>query len=271
MRILALSFLFLVGACASTGETGVARGDATAAPEMEAVDVARLTWARLDRLNWPEPQDVRLGYSDDVRDALWGLYSSGGTELYCRYEFFEEEADARAIAYESRRILITWEHVYPADSIADGLGFEDRDCQEPRNEEAEAEVCRGAIADLYNLFPAFGPINSSRSNHAFSELPGEGTNSDNFPYCADFERTYGASPTYVEPTELARGDIARAILYMHYVYGLPFDRVIDDRNRLLDWANSDPVDEEELWREENIRALQPGSYNPLVASAGAQS
>ena len=70
---------------------------------------------------------------------------------------------------------------------------------------------------------------------------------------------------------LARGDIARAILYMHYVYGLPFDRVIDDRNRLLDWANSDPVDEEELRLEENIRALQPGSHNPLVAPAGAQS
>lgn len=227
----------------------------------------RLTWARLDGMDWPAPQQEFTQYNTRVRETLWlEVYSGGGVELYCRARF----TGAEAAVQMTNDVEMQLEHVYPADSIADHFGYTNRSCRTPTPGVAAADtdagLCKAAAADLYNLFPAYAPMNQSRSNLAYAELDGEGTTNPNYSdICDDFERGRIDEETYVEPADSARGDIARAILYMHYVYGLPFEYVIADQELLLRWANDDPPDQQELRREQRIRRHQTESWNPLVA------
>jgi deoxyribonuclease-1 len=68
----------------------------------------------------------------------------------------------------------------------------------------------------------------------------------------DFEVDFEAR--VVEPRPAARGNIARAMLYMEERYGLEiFQR---QREMLLRWHEEDPVDDEERRRNALIRDLQ---------------
>jgi endonuclease I len=112
----------------------------------------------------------------------------------------------------------------------------------------------------------------AEATNPFGEIPGEGTPAQASVtirrVCPDFERTYGSQPVYVEPTDAARGDLARSLIYMHFVYGLDLAAVVDDPDRLLLWSQNDPVDSEELMRDAEIAARQ-GSGNPLIGSQAA--
>jgi hypothetical protein len=113
----------------------------------------------------------------------------------------------------------------------------------------------------------YGPLNSSHGDSPYGELPGEQYRRFT-EYCSDFERGTGSAPDLVDPTDAARGDLARAILYMHYVYGLPFDDAVDDPEHHLAWANADPVNAAEIRREDEIERLQPGTRSPLIGEGG---
>ncbi|MEX2629501.1 MAG: endonuclease [Tistlia sp.] len=263
MSRLVLILVSLAAFACAPAEQG-ARVPATSAPESAAHrqdDARELTWPALAELPWPAPQTAFTGYGSRVRDELWALYVDGGVELYCRIEFTADEAAARRIDSG----ILTWEHVYPADRIAEALGFEDRGCKTPEADAvAREDTCLAAISDMHNLWPASGRINSSRSNHPYGLLEGEGTNNPTFAeFCPDFERTYGTRQAFIEPTDTARGDIARSLIYMHFVYDLPLEPVIDEPDRLLEWAESDPVDRDELDREVLIRERQ-GTGSPLI-------
>lgn len=104
----------------------------------------------------------------------------------------------------SRRSLhgeaINIEHAYPAQWLAEANGC-------PNRNECEVEAFDFAEADLHNLWPAVSRINSSRSNLAFGEIPGE--DQRRFEgICLDYERTSGTG-AIVEPRDDAKGDLAR--------------------------------------------------------------
>src|SRR5919197_4429036 len=97
---------------------------------------------------------------------------------------------------------LTVEHVYAADWIATHFGCENRNCGHPDYRRAEA--------DLHNLWPAIGAINSSRGDKLYGEIPGE---KRALPASAadlkcDYERTNGSNAV-VEPRKAVRGDIER--------------------------------------------------------------
>ena len=46
-------------------------------------------------------------------------------------------------------------------------------------------------------------------------------------FCPDFERTSG-SKAIVEPRDGVKGDVARSLVYMHFVYGLPLENAVAD-------------------------------------------
>lgn len=130
---------------------------------------------------------------------------------------------------------------------------------------ATQRACEFAVADLRNLWPAFERLNQSRGTAPYGELEGEGTEDERWrSFCPDFERQRAPSPAVVEPTASARGDLARAIIYMHFVYGLPLEPVVTDPNILLAWNDADPPDREEIAREDIIEAVQENGRNPLV-------
>lgn len=222
-----------------------------------------LTWASLARLHWPARQHQFAGYGRPVRDALWQrVYSDGGIELYCRAPFDGTDARARRLNGEQLQL----EHVFPADLIAEQFGYDDRNCERPLRAQPDLAGCRAATGDMENLLAAYGRINASRGNHPYGELTEiEGTNNLNYAeLCPDFERASVDGRIFIEPDDEAQGDIARSLIYMHFVYGLDLSVVIDEPNRLLEWAIADPVTETERRRERHVRQAQPGSWNPLV-------
>lgn len=177
-------------------------------------------------------QVVIPDYASARRDFFWKqLYTGGGSTLYCDTPFTAGERQ-------------TIEHVYPADWIAEHFGCANRrECDNPHYRHAEA--------DLHNLWPALGRINSSRGKLWFDELPGEQARRFT-DICADFEREKGRGAK-VEPRDSVKGDIARSLLYMSEAYGLPLYGM---EPMLLRWHHADPIDEIERWRNDVIAAIQ---------------
>ena len=70
----------------------------------------------------------------------------------------------------------------------------------------------------------------------------------------------------VEPRDEVKGDIARSLVYMHFVYGLPLENAVSDKDLLLTWMHADPPDAEEMRRNALIDQLQ-GTPNPLLLEA----
>ena len=86
-----------------------------------------------------------------------------------------------------------------------GKAFKGRKCAEKVNIEY-----RHMQSDMFNLYPAIGAVNALRSNYNFTMLPG--VKSD-FGSCA-----MKIDNRKAEPPEAARGQIARAYLYMSDAY-----------------------------------------------------
>ena len=159
------------------------------------------------------------------------------------------------------------EHAYPADRIAAAYGFPDRECRKAPNAFVDSR-CAAATADLHNLWPSYAKANSSRQDLRYSILPAGARTRFTEDGCASFlrDKKPGEEETFIQPTAAARGEIARALLYMHKVYNLPLEGAISDRTLLLEWHRQDPPDAEEQAREREIRKRQ-GTWNPLVLPA----
>ncbi|RYY87322.1 MAG: hypothetical protein EOO15_12265 [Chitinophagaceae bacterium] len=216
------------------------------------------TWQLIDGMSWPKPQ-ARFNNFDSAKARFWSVYENGGTELYCRVKF--NTAAARSPNQQDKPLNI--EHAYPADRIALFFGHPDRDCGASASSFVDKK-CARAVADMHNLWPAYQSINSSRKDLRFADLPGETNRTQLKVNCADFERTYKRSiEDFVDPTPDARGDIARSLIYMSKVYGMPLDGATSDASLLIEWHLADPPDNAEQDREREIRRLQ-GTWNPLI-------
>jgi deoxyribonuclease-1 len=179
-------------------------------------------------------QHVIPDYATAQRSFFWTkLYATGGSDLYCNSRFKVGER-------------YTVEHVYAADWIAARFGCENRKCGHPDYRRAEA--------DLHNLWPALGAINSSRGDKVFGEIRGE---MPTLPPSlgnrrCDYERTNGRD-AIVEPRRAVRGDIARSLFYMHMEYTLDLKGMLPMLKR---WNLADPPNTHERWRNNEIEKLQ---------------
>lgn len=216
------------------------------------VPAARSGWDEISELPWPQGGQRTYASYDDARRIFWKkLYPEGGTELYCGVSF-----DAsRVSSLPGQKLSV--EHVFPADAIAETEpGCTDRTCQASR--------VQRAMADLQNLWPALQKVNSSRGRVRFGTLPQ--TVKPRFPeFCPSFRRGIGTLAV-VEPRDEVKGDVARSIVYMHFVYGLPLEDAVSDKDLLLDWMATDPPDDNEVRRNALIDRLQ-GTTNPLLDGA----
>jgi deoxyribonuclease-1 len=64
----------------------------------------------------------------------------------------------------------------------------------------------------------------------------------------------------VEPRDAAKGNVARAIFYMHIEYGLP---IVGQLQMFKQWHQMDPPDAEEKARNDKIASLQ-GNRNRFI-------
>jgi deoxyribonuclease I len=244
-RAAALAALLLLVACAAPERPQSLSVLPAAAMEPDAA------WEHLASLPWPQDGQTTFKSYDEARRIFWRkMYSQGGTELYCGVEF----DGARRTVLD---LAMSIEHVFPADAIAETEpGCTDRSCPAPR--------VQRAMADLQNLWPALGRVNSSRSRLRYGVISGEEARRFT-EFCPDFERTTGAK-AIVEPRDAIKGDIARSLVYMHFVYGLALEDAVADKGILLGWMHTDPPDAEEMRRNALIDQLQ-GTTNPLLMEA----
>ena len=225
--------------------------------------------------------------------ALYGMASAAGTEsnesfttakrllerevyadhrvtVYCGYEFDEEKRICLPEGFttdkhKARAARMEWEHAVPAENFgrafaawregapvcvdSKGKPYKGRRCAEKASREY-----RLMQADMYNLFPAVGAVNAVRSNRQYSELPGVPSAFGTCPAKVDGKR--------FEPPPQAKGELARAGLYMEQEY--PEFRLSRQQKRLFEaWSRQDPVDAWECTRTRRIEKLQ-GNENSVV-------
>ncbi len=184
-----------------------------------------------------------------VRDTVfWSLfYVLDGATLYCDIPF-DRDGNLAPTLFNA---TLTIEHVYPQQWLAEHFGCANAAaCADPR--------FHAAAADLHNLWPAIGRINASRGQRPFADIPGE-THRRFAEFCPDYERGPGRGAP-VEPRPAAKGEIARALLYMANTYGLSLRGA---RDAMLGWHAADPPDAHEHWRNYAIIKLQ-GSGNAYL-------
>ena len=249
MIVRSLCFVVFVSTLAACA--GVDRPRPTAMPSILPSGTTDEQWERLAELPWPQGGQRTYQTYDEARRVFWRkLYPSGGTELYCGVTFDGARRNEVAQA-------LSVEHTFPADAIAESEpGCTNRTCSATR--------VQRAMADLQNLWPALQRVNSSRSRLRYGIIDGENTRRFT-EFCPDFERGTGAKAV-VEPRDDVKGDIARSLVYMHFVYGLPLEDAVTDRGLLLGWMQADPPYAEEMRRNALIDRLQ-GTPNPLLQEA----
>lgn len=115
-------------------------------------------------------------------------------------------------------------------------------------------------SDLHHLFPSDMKANSTRSNNPFANVNGKFTHSE----CRDSKTGTAIDAPNIrsfEPPIEHKGNVARAIYYFSTRYKINIDAT--QAKYLKIWNEEDPVDQEELERNESIMKLQ-GNRNPFV-------
>ena len=127
---------------------------------------------------------------------------------------------------------------------------------------------RQAVGDLHHLYPSDSPANSMRGNFPFGEV----SVIKNTPRCFDNRQQMydsGAKlgtakdgrPIVFEPPTVHKGNVARALFYFAIRYDHPIEA--KEEATLRRWHKEDPVDEEELDRNDAIEKIQ-GNRNPFI-------
>jgi deoxyribonuclease-1 len=200
------------------------------------------------------------------------VYNNHRTTLYCSASFDANKKVTRpkgftTTKYVKRSKKVEWEHVVPAENFgrtfsewrnghsqcinSKGKNFKGRKCAEKVNTEY-----RFMQADMFNLYPVIGAVNALRSNYNFSMLPAVKSDFGSCPMKIDSRKA--------EPPKIARGQIARAYLYMDDAYKR-YSMSKSQRQLMNAWDKMYPVDAWECARAKKITSLQR-SDNDVVKS-----
>jgi deoxyribonuclease-1 len=114
-------------------------------------------------------------------------------------------------------------------------------------------------SDLHHLFPTDTKINAIRGNSNFGEVSRDLIELS----CPEARFGLGTSGSdeVFEPPREHRGNIARALFYFSIRYDLSIDE--NEEVILRKWNKEDPIDEAELWRNEEVFKVQ-GNRNPFI-------
>ncbi|MEH6452772.1 MAG: endonuclease [Psychromonas sp.] len=193
--------------------------------------------------------------------------------LYCNAKFDTQKNIFAPEGFETRKYVkrakrLEWEHVVPAENF--GRTFPEwreghERCENSKKETYKGRRCAEKVndeyklmqADMYNLYPAIGAVNASRSNY-------------NFTLLADQKSSFGScemkvSNRKVEPPESSRGMIARTYLYMDHTYSR--FSISKQQRQLMDaWSKQYPVSGWECERGRRIAELQVNINQVLINS-----
>lgn len=170
------------------------------------------------------------------------LYSQGGTSLYCGQTFAGEIGQLKVSP------------IYSSKQLKSALR-----CITNRQCSIMTPTYPYMAADLHNLYPALSRVELARRNAQFGELDASVPSKFEDIGC-DMKTSF----QLVEPRDEAKGNIARAIFYMHIEYGLP---IVGQLQMYKSWHQMDPPDAEERARNDRIESLQ-GTRNRYIDDPG---
>ena len=177
---------------------------------------------------------IAASYADGM-DALFlkQVYSGGGSTLYCQEAF--QPGDR-----------ISVEQIYDERRLAQHFG-----CRSSRLCESNTQFS-DIRKDRHALFPVTRRAELDRRRTLFGDLPDTTDKDEKCGYKQSFQ--------VFEPPVNAKGDVARAMLYLHERYELPLLGTLDMYQR---WNREDPVTDEERRRNNVIEQLQ-GNRNAFI-------
>lgn len=159
--------------------------------------------------------------------------------------------------HKARSARLEWEHAVPVENfgrffkewregdpacVKKGRPYKGRGCASKMSAKF-----REMEADMHNLFPSIGSVNAMRGKRQYAELPDEGAD---FGSCA--AKIKGS---LFEPPDRAKGQAARASLYMDWKY--PGFRLSRKQKRLFAaWDKRFPPDAKECERARRIQRIQ---------------
>lgn len=202
--------------------------------------------AELNRLT--SQNQVVLGY-DGARKILFGklfLKTDGKgyyiNDVYCQKKFDSNAGVAPGRIPEGTKI--NCEHTWPQSKFT---GSYPNEMQK---------------SDLHHLFPTDSRANAIRGNDNFTDVSHDNgvlgeTNCTISKYGAP---VMGGDDGF-EPPLSHKGNVARAIFYFSVRYKMPIPR--NEEEVLRRWNDLDPVDQEEMDRNDAIQSVQ-GNRNPFI-------
>lgn len=174
-----------------------------------------------------------------LRHDLWqSLYRNGGRTFFC------------GMPFRTHTVLVTESYLYPLSRVRRSLH-----CETNRNCERHSATYRKIETDLHNIVPAKALFELRQRNARYADL---GTRSKPGQCGSRFQRDL------MDPPDHLKGDIARAIAYMHSTYGLALFTPLKTLQR---WNRLDPPSAAERARNRNIEHIQ-GTENPYVSQPG---
>jgi deoxyribonuclease-1 len=177
----------------------------------------------------------KSSYDEVIKNDLWGnIYKDGGHCFYSNKSFTKKSP------------LIVESHIYSKSWIREHL-----QCGTSRQCTRKSPDYITITSDLHNIVAAQSTLAFKLNTATFGALD-ERTEANEFGMRTRFH--------IVEPSDEKKGDVARAIFYMHKKYNLPL------RGSLYDfvlWNELDPPSEDERKRNDLIESIQ-GTRNPYV-------
>jgi deoxyribonuclease I len=174
-----------------------------------------------------------------AEQVFWGqLYATGGSSLYCATAFDQSHSQLMpSPVYASKQIKSALRCVTDAQCLATNPQYP------------------YMLADLHNLYPELARVELARRSAQFGDL-GDDVPSKFDAIGCDLKSSF----QLVEPRDAAKGNVARAIFYMHIEYGLP---IVGQLQMFKQWHQMDPPDAEERARNDKIASLQ-GNRNRFI-------
>lgn len=189
-------------------------------------------------LGYNKARQVMFGLIDLKKDNR-GYYLK---DVYCHNEIVRPDIGPMKIPNNT---VVNCEHTWPQSKFTSKF-----------NSEMQK-------SDLNHLFTTNSKANSTRGNNPFGEVNGKNPSPDctesSYGYVTD-KNTNSQVMVFEPPTE-HKGNAARAIFYFSVRYKLPIDPTQEEI--LKNWNKDDPVDAEEMERNDMVEKAQ-GNRNPFI-------
>jgi hypothetical protein len=116
-------------------------------------------------------------------------------------------------------------------------------------------------SDLHHLFPTDSKANSTRGNFDFADVSVNQNLGSDCQASKSGPSVISGGTNFFEPPASHKGNVARAIFYFSVRYKAPINQA--EEEVLKKWNELDPVDQEEMDRNNAIEKIQ-GNRNPFI-------